>query len=479
MSKVHESSRDKIKKDDETLYQRITELESQLKECESRYRLFVEHASDGIYRTDAKGRFTYFNQTAGHLLKYQTDELLGHHYSEMLPESHRKFVEQFYGTQFLNRTRNTYNEIPILAKDGSIVWLGQNVQLTVENGEPTGFQAIARDITARRNAEEALRVSEEKFSKAFWASPNVMSLTSLEDGRYVEVNDSFLDISGYTSEEVLGKTIRGLKFWVDKSDPIEIMRELRLRGSVRNMEVRIRIKSGDIRICLLSVELIEIGGSSFALSVGSDITERKNADSVLRSSLEKLRMSIDMIIDAMALTVESRDPYTAGHQRRVANLARAIASEMSLSSSMIDGIRMAGVIHDLGKISIPAEILSKPGKLSDIEFNLIKVHPQAGYDILKRIEFPWPVADIVFQHHERLDGSGYPQALKQDDIIIEAKILAVADVVEAIASHRPYRSSLGIDNALNEIKINRGVLYDSQAVDACLALFTEGRFNLD
>jgi HD-GYP domain-containing protein (c-di-GMP phosphodiesterase class II) len=175
----------------------------------------------------------------------------------------------------------------------------------------------------------------------------------------------------------------------------------------------------------------------------------------------------------MAVVVETRDPYTAGHQRRVSDLARAIATEMNLSRGRIDGIRVMGSIHDIGKISVPAEILSKPTKLTDIEFGLIKAHSSAGYDILKEIEFPWPVAEIVLQHHEKLNGFGYPRGLKGNEILPEAKIICVADVVEAMASHRPYRPALGIEKALEEIFQNRGILYDPDVVDACLRLFRE------
>ena len=173
-----------------------------------------------------------------------------------------------------------------------------------------------------------------------------------------------------------------------------------------------------------------------------------------------------------------KDPYTAGHQQRVSDLARSIAKEMGLSADQRDFIRTASAIHDIGKISIPAEILSKPTKLTNLEFNLIKTHAQSGYDILKDIEFPWPVADVVRQHHERMDGSGYPQGLKGNDILLEARIMAVADVVEAIASHRPYRPSLGIDFALDDISRNKGILYDADVVDACLKLFREKGYNL-
>ncbi len=191
----------------------------------------------------------------------------------------------------------------------------------------------------------------------------------------------------------------------------------------------------------------------------------------LSRNLTKLRKSMGGFIEAIAQTVETRDPYTAGHQRRVADLACAIATEMKLPRDVIEGIRIAGIVHDLGKISVPAEILNKPGRLKEIEFNLIKSHPSVAYDILKTIDFPWPIAMIVLQHHERLDGSGYPAGLRAKDITIEAKVLYVADVVEAMASHRPYRPSLGIDQALEEITRNRGRLYDAKVVDFCLRLF--------
>ena len=198
----------------------------------------------------------------------------------------------------------------------------------------------------------------------------------------------------------------------------------------------------------------------------------------LKHTLSKLRKNLGATIHAIALTVEIRDPYTAGHQRRVSNLARAIAGEMRLSEDQIDGIRMSGIIHDLGKVAIPSEILSRPRRLTDIEFSFIKEHPGVGYDILKDIEFSWPIADIVLQHHERLNGSGYPQGLSGDKILIEARIIAVADVVEAMASHRPYRPALGLGTALEEISSKKGQLYDEKVVDACLRLFKEKGFEL-
>jgi HD-GYP domain-containing protein (c-di-GMP phosphodiesterase class II) len=190
-------------------------------------------------------------------------------------------------------------------------------------------------------------------------------------------------------------------------------------------------------------------------------------------SEQKLKASLLDSVTALASIVEMRDPYTAGHQRRVAEIAVAIAKKMQLTDSQIECIHLASVVHDVGKIKVPAEILSKPGKLSPFEFGIIKEHSQSGYDILKTIDFPWPIAQIILQHHERIDGSGYPQALSDNQILLEAKILAVADVVESMMSHRPYRPALGIDAALEEIENNKGKFYDPVVVESCVRLFRE------
>jgi len=204
--------------------------------------------------------------------------------------------------------------------------------------------------------------------------------------------------------------------------------------------------------------------------------QRRQAEEALQQSIWKLKRVLGETATALASAIEKRDPYTAGHQQRVAQLSCAIAQEMGLTEEQIEGIHVAGVLHDIGKISIPAEILSKPGKLSEIEFLMIKAHPQVGFEILKNIEFPWPVAQITLQHHERMDGSGYPLGLSGEDILLEARILGVADVVEAISSHRPYRPSIGIGIALEEIINKRGALYDFSVAEVCLRLFYEKGF---
>ena len=207
-----------------------------------------------------------------------------------------------------------------------------------------------------------------------------------------------------------------------------------------------------------------------------DIIKRKKTEKTLSQALKRNEKLAHELVDMVGRIVETRDPYTAGHQLKVSELATAIAREMKLTVDRIEGIRIASLIHDIGKVSIPAEILSNPIKLNEIESSLIKDHSQIGYDILKTIDFPWPVAQIIIQHHEKLDGSGYPQGLKGNKILLEAKIIGVADVVEAMSSHRPYRPTLGIDKALEEISQNRGILYDPEVVDTCLKLFREKKF---
>jgi HD-GYP domain-containing protein (c-di-GMP phosphodiesterase class II) len=219
----------------------------------------------------------------------------------------------------------------------------------------------------------------------------------------------------------------------------------------------------------LAVLIGSLGNRSFHLEreVGKRTEE-------LRESLETVSKTMEASVNVLASVVDLRDPYTSGHQRRVAELSVAIGKKLGFEENRLTGLRLSAMIHDVGKIQVPAEILNTPRKLTNLEFDLIKLHPTAGCELFKDIEFPWPVADAILQHHERLDGSGYPEGISGDQIILEARIIAVADVVEAMASHRPYRSSLGLQAALDEIRSGKGKLYDARVVDACLELFDKG-----
>ncbi|MDT8285418.1 MAG: HD-GYP domain-containing protein, partial [Thermovirgaceae bacterium] len=224
-------------------------------------------------------------------------------------------------------------------------------------------------------------------------------------------------------------------------------------------------------------------GHTASYTIYRDISSAKYAQRVLvdsresiKHSLESMRRTWEQTIAVLASAAETRDPYTAGHQRRVSALAEAIAREFKLDEDLVNSIRMAGQIHDIGKINVPAEILSKPGVLGDVEMSLIRTHPEIGYEIMSGIDLPWKLAEIIRQHHERMDGSGYPAGLKGNEIMFEARVIAVADVVEAMYSHRPYRAAKGMDAALEEIENKRGTLFDTEVVDACLRLFREKGF---
>ena len=469
------------------------------------------------------------------------------------------------------------------------------------------------DLTDHRLVEEKLRKSEDKFRKAFYTSPDSVNINRLEDGMYISINPGFSRITGYTEEEIIGKTSIEYNIWNNLEDRNRLVEGLKRDGKVTNLEADFRMKNGEIRHGLMSASIIDLDGVPHILNITRDITDRKQAERALRESekkykwltekmldvvfitdlnlrtlyvspsikaqlgftpeeriaqdiheqmtpeslsvaldalsqeqelekqghadpertvtieveyyhkdgstrwienilsgvrdergvaiglhgvsrditerkkseqdlkesFQRLRQSLQATVQAMAVTVEARDPYTAGHQRRAADLARAIAEEMGLSGEQIEGLYMAAKIHDIGKIAIPAEILNKPNRLTTVEFGLIKTHSQSGYDILKDIEFPWPIARMILEHHERIDGSGYPNGSTGDHLLPESRILSVADVVEAMASYRPYRPALGVKEALLEIERHAGMLYDPAAADACLRLFRSRGFQFE
>jgi len=296
-----------------------------------------------------------------------------------------------------------------------------------------------------------------------------------KDGRVTFMNALAERLTGWSQSEAIEKPINGI-FQI----PAEVHHPS-LEQAPLVTENFMTTRDGDRIPIEQSVSPIR-GGKKETLGsvfIFRDIRGRKKSENEIRESWIRLQKALAGTVQAMGLTIEMRDPYTAGHQRRVSKLSCAIAAEMGLESSRIDGVRMAGDIHDIGKIYVPAEILSKPGQLSQIEFSIIRTHSQVGFDILKNIEFPWPIAQIIYQHHERLDGSGYPNNLLGEAILLEARIIAVADVVEAMSSHRPYRPAHGIDKALDEVDRNRKRLYDPDIVDICLRLFREKKFSLD
>ena len=388
---------------------------------------------------------------------------------------------------FLRQGIRSLVAVPIVSADAVMGFIGfESLRLTETFSENTiALLKVVGEIFAfalsRKQVMEALRQSESKYKVLFELANDAIFL--IKGGRFADCNTKTLTMFGCEREQILGHSAFEFSPAVqpdggDSKEGIIDKGKLALGGKPQFFEWKYLRPDGTLFDAEVSFNRVDIGSQVFLQAIVRDITDRKQAAEKLERTLENLRQTTTATVQVMAHVVETRDAYTAGHQRRVADIAVAIAGEMQLSSHTIEGIRMAGVIHDIGKISIPAEILSKPGDLRRKEFELIKDHPQMGYEILKDVEFPWPIAEIVHQHHERMDGSGYPLGLKGGEILLEARIIAVSDVVEAIASHRPYRPARGIDTALEEIKTKRGILYDPDVVDACLNLFRERGYKI-
>lgn len=438
----------------------------------------IDHATDPIYWVGTGGRIVDANIAACKSLGYTQEELLAMTVFDLDP----KYSDEIWAKQWGSSQPHgsiTFESVH-RRKDGTEFPVEITSNFLEYNGKHFSC-SFTRDITERKRVETALRESEEKFRSLventvdwFWEID--------EATRYCYVSPRIRDLLGYAPEEVLGKTpfdlmppkealgIKGMfQAYLNRLETFSCLENMLVHKDGRHIIVE---TSG-------SPIIDEQGVFRGYRGIDRDVTARKKSEHELTVSLERLQRSIEGAVEAMALTVEMKDPYTAGHQRRVAQLAWAIAKGMGLSRDQVEGVRLAAMVHDIGKIYVPAEILSKPGRISEIEFSLIQTHPKVGYDVLKTIEFPWPIAQIVLQHHERLNGKGYPSGLHADEILLEAKIISVADVVEAMSSHRPYRPAVGIGQALEEITKRRGEFYDPYVVDICLALFRTEEFTFE
>jgi PAS domain S-box/uncharacterized domain HDIG len=329
----------------------------------------------------------------------------------------------------------------------------------------------------RRQAEESVREREILFRSV--VEQNIAAIFMLDGGRFVFANPRACEILGYATGELDGREVMPLIAEEDRAEVAEMLRAV-LAGEVESVErnlTGLRKDGGTVDIGARATRA-HLENKPVILGVAQDIGERKKAQEEIERYTHRLEHAMMATVEAVSAMVELRDPYTSGHERRVGELAAAIGEELGLPEATVTGLRMTGYVHDIGKISVPAEILSKPGRLTELEYEIIKNHARSGYDILKGVEFPWPLPEVILQHHERLDGSGYPQHLKGEAIILEARILAVADVVESMASHRPYRPALGIDKALEEIAQNSGRFYDPQVAAVCLRLFRDKGYEL-
>ena len=503
------------------------ETERVLVESERRFRHMLENVQMVAMALDKNGIITFCNDYLLRLTGWKREEIIGADwFSKFIPEGDEAIKKLFFDAVETGAIPAHY-ENPIVTRSGElreIVW--NNTVLRDPAGNTIGTASIGEDVTERKRSEEAVLRAVSAL-KAFshcstalvhardegWLLDEICRIVVVIAGYhlawvgltgddadktvrpvahagyaqgYMEAEETTWDDSA-PGQGPAGAAIRTLEPQIVQdvqTDPrYEMWRENAVRFGYRSV-LCLPLASAGTRLgvlCIYASDRNGFGAEDIRLLSGlaselvfGIVTLRTRAEH--ERSAERLRRGMESTIEALAGTLELRDAYTAGHQRRVAALAAAIGRELGLPEDEIHGIHLAATVHDLGKIQIPAEILAKPTRLTKLEFELIKTHPQAGYDLLKDIDFPWPIAQLVYQHHERLDGSGYPRGLRGGDTLIGARIMAVADTIEAMSSHRPYRPGFGIEASLAELTKNRGTLYDPAVVDACLKIFSENRF---
>lgn len=498
---------------------RVTE--EALHQSEERHRALVETSTDTIISANEKMEIIQWNNAASKLFGYQKEDVMAKPVSIIVPEKYAKAHNDSFNRFLKTGSPEIIGKSVALegqTKNGNIVPIELSISAYKREGSWI-FTSIIRDITERKHIEEErlrsyqtqtvlnqllqtslkritldemLRQSIDQIFSIPWVSLEAKGCIFLvEDGVLVMKAQKGLTepIKKLCRRVEFGKCLCGQAALSGKivfTNCIDKHHEIQYEGILPHGHycvpvVSDGIISGVINLYLKEGHCRDKKEEEFlqaAANVLVQMIKSKQSEENLQHTLNNLRKAMGGTIRLLSSTVGIRDPYTGGHQIRVADLARSIATEMGLSSETIDGIRLGALIHDIGKIGVPAEILSKPGKISPIEFSLIKTHSEIGYDLVKAIEFPWPIAEMVRQHHEKMDGSGYPQGLSGEEICIEARILCVSDVVEAMASHRPYRPSLGIDMALEEIEKKKGIHFDPKAVEACLRLFKEKGYKL-
>jgi PAS domain S-box-containing protein/putative nucleotidyltransferase with HDIG domain len=466
------------------LRQRVAELErlaiensspqESLRRQRKEFQIIFDSVPTSIWYTDREGRVVGANRAAASTLGLSVEDMIGKFLPEVFPAEEasrlaadlKKIIDSgIPKIGVIEEHTSPSGERRIVHSD-EIPYLGDAPDIM-------GMIVVKRDITKQRETEDRFRETEEMFRLFMEHNPTYVFFKD-ENSRLLRLSRNYEKLLNLPLDQAIGKTMDE----IFPSDLAKSMIQDDLRVLREQKPVEVEETLGDRHYRTTKFPIIRGGKPPLLAGFTVDITKQKQNEKALKESVTRLRRLMGHTIDVIARAVELKDPYTSGHQKRVSNLARAIATEMGLLSEVVDCVRLTGSIHDLGKIAIPSEILSMPRKLTRIELSLIKTHAEKGREILQGIEFPWPIADIVVQHHERLDGSGYPRHLKGNKILLESRIIAVADVVEAIASHRPYRPALGMDVALEEIEKYRGVLYDPDAVDACLRLLREKGFSL-
>lgn len=391
----------------------------------------------------------------------------------------KKLVPKIYS---ILGTRSLIN-VPLVSESKAIGLLDIYRKEPFTEFDLKRFETISRQLTSiieRKQAEENIKNAKDELQIIMDSVPAIIFYKDTE-GKIIRTNKTNADIFGIPVKDMIGKTTEELFPKEQAKKMRKDDQEVIISGKAKKNIIQSFSTPDGIR--WQTIDKIphkdKEGKVTGVIGFAKDITVQRKSEQKLKQTYQRLKKTMDATIDTMSKIIEAKDPYTSDHQHRVCQLAVPLAQELGLSKDKVEGIRIASLIHDIGKIGLPTEILSKPTTLTDIEFSLIKGHSQIGYDILKSIDFSYPIAQIVLQHHEKLNGSGYPNKLKGDEIILEAKIIGVADIVEAMSSHRPYRPALGVDKALEEISQNRGILYDPEIVDACIRLFKEKGFKFE
>lgn len=449
--------------------------EACLSASESKLRNYVDNAPIGIFQVDAQGRFLDANPAILQFTGYSAEEITEMGILDLAPEESRGEVLRFLG--LLRDCGWSFWESPIIQKGGTRRWW-QVEGMSFEEGRYLGY---ATDTTEERTALSDLARESAYLEQLFMNSPLTIQLCEL-DGTILRVNPTCEKMFGFSQRELVGHKFD--EFIVPREE-LETAGRYIESFSVKDVlafEARRKRKDGTLIDVAFTGFLVRLDGSQTGVfAIYQDITTRKQAEREREESNRQLRRKVaelerawDQSVQVLAIASEARDPYTAGHQRRVAALAGAIAQEMGWAKPRVRQVEMAALVHDVGKIEVPSEILVKPGKLNALEYKLIQVHPASAYRILCAIDLPWPLAEIVYQHHEAMDGSGYPRGLKGEEILPEARIISVADTVEAMSSHRPYRPARGLGAALDELRKKRGTRYDAAVADACFEVFAKG-----
>jgi PAS domain S-box-containing protein/putative nucleotidyltransferase with HDIG domain len=507
-------------------------MDRKVRESEQWFSTTLRSIGDAVIATDTEGRVIFLNAVAERLTGWSHEEASGRGLAEvfnvldedgvtLIENPVARVLKEGVGQELRNNILLGRNEHSIIIDDSA-------APIIDDKGQISGVVVVFRDVTERRRQEEkikelhsllmAIREIDESLLRVK-SEPELFqqicdSLLKVKDFKLVTIgvadnstkevkpvaasgkDDGFVSLCKMTADESeVRNGPAGLA--IRSGDPVVVRDidtdpvfapwrgEALKRGYLSTIALPLRVNGdtiGSLSVYAGQRDSFSEGEVEFLTEAAGDIgigVRSLRLEKELAESLVSMRRLLNKTVEAIAFMTEMRDPYTAGHQRRVAQLACAITRELGYSEEQVEGMRVIGFLHDVGKIVVPAEILSKPGKINEAERAIIKTHSQVGYDILKRLEFPWPVARAVLQHHERLDGSGYPSGIREKELTLEAGILAVSDVVESMASHRPYREALGIRRALEEISLNRGTSFMPQVVDACLRLFVEKHFEFE